>query len=105
MLKSISEGVIATDLTGQIRFMNPMAEDLTGCLEEKVLGRDVRVIFSPFGYNLPLKEDLACDESYFKNTVLRLEGEKLTIEGSVTVIKDIKDSVDGFVIIFHPVKT
>lgn len=55
MLKSISEGVIATDLTGQIRFMNPMAEDLTGCLEENVLGRDVRVIFSPFGYNLPLK--------------------------------------------------
>lgn len=104
MLKSISDGVIATDLNGQVRFMNSMAEELTGWLEEDALGHDVREIFDPVGYKLPLEDDMSREVSYLKNTVLKLEeGEKLTVDGSVTVIKDMEGNVDGLVIVFRPV--
>lgn len=104
MLKSISDGVIATDLNGQVRFMNSMAEELTGWLEEDALGHDVREIFDPVGYKLPLEDDMSREVSYLKNTVLKLEeGEKLTVDGSVTVIKDMEGNIDGLVIVFRPV--
>lgn len=44
-LRSIGDGVIATDATGQVRFMNPLAEQLTGWSQEEAAGRHVESIF------------------------------------------------------------
>lgn len=41
MLRSIGEGVIATDTKGAITFMNPVAEALTGWRQEEVLGKEI----------------------------------------------------------------
>ena len=45
-LRSISDGVIATDVTGRVIFMNPVAELLTGWDLEEAMGRDINQISS-----------------------------------------------------------
>jgi two-component system cell cycle sensor histidine kinase/response regulator CckA len=44
-LKSIGEGVIATDPKGQISFLNPAAESLTGWMEKEALGESLKAVF------------------------------------------------------------
>ncbi len=44
-LNSIGDGVIATNAAGQVRFMNPLAERLTGWTQGEATGRDVESIF------------------------------------------------------------
>jgi two-component system, response regulator PdtaR len=104
MLRSISDGVIATDPHGQVRFMNSMAEELTGWLEEYALGHDVRDIFKPMDYKFPKGEDISMNESHFKRAILPTkDGSKITVDGSVTLIKDFEDNIDGFVVIFRAI--
>jgi len=103
MLKSISDGVIATDSHGQVRFMNSMAEELTGWLEEDALGHDVRDIFKPLDYKFPMGEDIFLKtESKFKKSVLTAkDGSKITVDGNVTPIIDLNDTIEGFVVVFR----
>jgi two-component system, cell cycle sensor histidine kinase and response regulator CckA len=44
-LKSIGDAVIATDLLGRVRYLNPVAEGLTGWTTREALGRDLMEIF------------------------------------------------------------
>jgi len=44
-LASIADGMISTDETGHVVFMNPTAELLTGYTSEQAMGREVRSIF------------------------------------------------------------
>ena len=44
-LKGIADGIIATDTEGRIKFMNPMAERLTGWSEAQGLGQELAEIF------------------------------------------------------------
>ena len=45
-LDSIADGMISTDETGHVVFMNPAAELLTGYRSQQALGREVRDIFA-----------------------------------------------------------
>jgi diguanylate cyclase (GGDEF)-like protein/PAS domain S-box-containing protein len=45
-LDSIADGMISTDETGHVVFMNPAAEQLTGYRLEEAKGREVRTIFA-----------------------------------------------------------
>ena len=44
-LRSLADGVIATDLVGNITFLNPLAEAITGWSSEEALGRPLQDIF------------------------------------------------------------
>ncbi len=44
-LASIGDGVIATDERGRVRFLNSLAEQLTGWAQKDALGEDVRDVF------------------------------------------------------------
>ncbi len=44
-LRSIGEGVIATDVFSRITLINPVAQELTGWTEERALGRPIEEVF------------------------------------------------------------
>lgn len=45
MLKSIEDGVIATDKKGNVTFMNPLAETLTGWQQAKALNKPLKEVY------------------------------------------------------------
>lgn len=45
MIRSTGEGIIATDTEGMVKFMNPVAEMLTGYKEKAAIGKPAREIF------------------------------------------------------------
>ena len=45
-LNSIGDGVIATDMTGNITFMNPIAETLTGWSQSEAKGKPLNKVFN-----------------------------------------------------------
>jgi PAS domain S-box-containing protein len=45
-LNSIGDGVIATDIEGNVTFINPVAEDLTGWNEKEAAGKPIKQIFN-----------------------------------------------------------
>ncbi|NYB52052.1 MAG: response regulator [Methanobacteriaceae archaeon] len=106
MLRSISDAVIATDAQGQVRFMNSMAEDITGWLEEDALGNDVRDIFKAMDYKIPLDEKTITEKkSEFENISMKSkDGSKLIVSGSVTPIMDSENKMDGFVVVFREIR-
>ncbi len=46
MIRSTGEGIIATDTEGLVKFMNPVAEMLTGYKEKDVIGKPASEVFS-----------------------------------------------------------
>ena len=104
-LRSISDAVIATDPQAQVRFMNSMAEELTGWLEEDALGHDVRDIFKPIGFKFPLVKISHERRIFIQHGFLTAKDETtITVNGSVTPINNIDGKMDGFVIIFRSVE-
>ena len=59
-LRSIGDGVIATDLNGTIRLMNNVAESLTGWTQEMAAGKPLASVFRNF--HLDTRE--RCDNSF-----------------------------------------
>ncbi|KAB1982897.1 PAS domain-containing protein, partial [Haemophilus parainfluenzae] len=46
MLNSISEAVVASDINGQIKFMNPVAESLSGWPQERALHQNLTSVLN-----------------------------------------------------------
>lgn len=59
MLNSIGDAVIATNAAGQISFMNPIAEVLTGWGQEEAVGRDIGEVFSIKGARVGAETPIA----------------------------------------------
>ena len=101
MLLKTSEAVIATNSTGQIRFINNLAEEITGWRKDDALGKDLQEVF------LPLSE--INDESSLENAlapgeapeIISSNGVRFSIKGTVTPIKDYKHRINGMVVSFQ----
>ncbi|QJW95804.1 hybrid sensor histidine kinase/response regulator [Frigoriglobus tundricola] len=111
-LRSIGDGVIATDARGRVRFMNGLAESLTGWTQAEALGRDVGEVFrvvegaSRKPLPNPILDALARGEprDLPADTILidKLGAEHF-IADSADPIRDAKETVSGAVLVFRDV--
>jgi diguanylate cyclase (GGDEF)-like protein/PAS domain S-box-containing protein len=109
LLQSIGEGVIATDRSGNITFMNPVAEKLTGWRQEESITKPLTSILHLVDEENGKLLRISISELLSKNARNPVTGniqivnyeEKIPIELSATVIKDTKESVSGLVLVLH----
>ncbi len=113
ILKNIGEGIIATDSTGRVILMNPIAEALTGQTLEKTLNRELTEVFhiinettQTFPVESPfmkiLKDGLPVGSSD-RVLLISCNGAETPIEYYATPIRDDSGNITGLVLIFHKV--
>ncbi len=110
-LRSIGEGVITTDISGNIMFMNAVAESLTGCSEAKALGKRVGQVFVIHAGSGQIDEHPVAKCQKRKTGVgpevhmlISANGEAILIEDNATPIKDEAGEVIGYVLVFRDIR-
>jgi len=111
-LRCIGDGVIATDDKGLVRFMNPVAEAMTGWSEQEALGKPLGEVFqavdelthgpleSPF--DRAIREGLVSGPGAEK-LLLSSAGAETIIEDTAAPIRDRTGEVRGVVLAFRDV--
>ncbi|MFH1615943.1 MAG: histidine kinase dimerization/phosphoacceptor domain -containing protein [Planctomycetota bacterium] len=111
-LKSIGDGVIATDEKGCIKFMNSVAQSLTGCNEADVAGKPLNDIFNAINEKTKkrienpaekvIKGDVVVELS--NHTILLSKDQReITINYSAAPIRDNSNNIIGVVLILRDV--
>lgn len=109
ILQSIGEGVIATDPFGDITFMNPVAEKLTGWSQaesiDKPLTSVLHLVDEDTGKLVRVAiPDLVCGDSHSAvdgNIQIVNYVEKTPIEITTTATRDEKENISGLVLVLH----
>ena len=111
-LRSIADGVISTDASGLITFINPVAQRLTGYAEKEALGkpidtvmnlRDVQTseaMLNPALYALEVQRPVAMA---YNTTLVSRHGDVFRVEDTASPIVDDQGNVLGAVIVFQDV--
>jgi PAS domain S-box-containing protein len=111
-LNSIGDAVLAADITGNITFLNPIAEELTGWKESEALGQPVREVFRIINEDTRAPSEDILERVLRQGDVMALanhtallarDGREIPIEDSAAPIKDAADKVSGVVLVFHDV--
>ena len=111
-LGSIGDGVIATDQLGRVRFMNALAEQLTGWSQADALGRSVQEVFHIVGEKTrqPVRNSaLAALETgelaeLAPDSILIAKDEaERPIDESAILIRDVNGKVSGAVVVFRDI--
>ena len=111
-LRSIGDGVVATDEKDCITFMNSMAEELTGWSQKDALGKSVNEVFHLISKNSKeaidseIKNTMHVMESRdLKNYTILLSGNsrEIPIEHTVSPIKDDRGLTIGSVVVFRDI--
>ncbi|MCQ1539526.1 response regulator [Methanocalculus taiwanensis] len=112
MIRSTGEGIIATDTKGLVKFMNPVAENLTGYDEKAVIGKPASEIFSltmegpgtspldPVNRALANEGSLSSDEDE-RIVLIAKDGTKRYIGYIAAPIKDDRKQLMGVVLAFR----
>jgi PAS domain S-box-containing protein len=113
-LRSISEGVIATTSTGEIKFMNLMAERLTGWKEAEAIGKPLIAVFNLINRQTrqtvedPVARALRSKQaiSFVNLTALTQKGgQEVAVDTFASPIINEKGAVEGVVLTFRQVST
>ena len=111
ILRGIADAVIATNKKGQVTFMNPLGESLTGWKQEDALGKDLREVLSiideekgNFAQSPVMK---AIGEGVIINLTNRWlisrEGRKTPIDVSAAPVRDDTGKITGEVLVFRDI--
>ncbi len=109
-LKSIGDGVITTDQNGNVTYLNPIAENLTGWSNHSANGRPVEDIFKIYNeHTMEIVQNPALNAmktgqilALANHTILiNHAGESISIEDSGAPIVDRKGLIIGSVLVFH----
>lgn len=110
ILKTISDGVIATNNEGYITFMNPVAEFITGWRQEQGIGLKLEKVFTVIneGDDLSVRDILKPSNNSLNRGVehfqmLSRDGKDIPIDWNVARIVNDEDQAFGFVLIFHDI--
>ncbi len=111
-LNCIADGVICTDFEGNISFLNPVAERMTGFTLEEAIGRPMgesfRIIDAITRETAPNPMAKAAEENKVgalptNSILINRDGHELFIEDSVAPIHDRFGLVQGSVLVFRDV--
>ncbi len=111
-LASIGDGVIATDVSGKVAFMNIVAEDLTGWKMAEAIDKPVGEVFKIINeitrqradnpVNKVLQQGIIC--SLANHTVLiKQDGTEISIDDSGAPIKNSDGITTGVVLVFRDI--
>lgn len=111
-LASIGDAVIATDELGRVRFMNPVAESLTGWSQDEAAGRPLLEIgtileertrqVTPSPIERVIREGAGVGFADHSVMVAR-DGQELPIEVNAALIREGSGRVSGVVMVFRDV--
>src|SRR5690349_11821898 len=111
-LSSIGDGVIVTDASGNVAFMNPVAESLTSWTNGEAQGKPVVEIFSIVNESTGAVVESPVSKVIHSGAVAQLanhtvlvarNGAQLFIDDSAAPIKDDQGKVFGVVLVFRDV--
>jgi signal transduction histidine kinase/AmiR/NasT family two-component response regulator len=115
-LRSIGDGVIATQADGKVLFMNPVAQKLTHWPEEEALGQDLSRVFrlvspagaGPDGASGPVHDPVLAvmashraEEITGEAWMAARDGHLLPVEDSAAPILGPKGEINGVVLVFR----
>jgi PAS domain S-box-containing protein len=112
-LESIGEGVIACDTIGRVRFMNAVAQKLTGWTMEEALEQPLTEVFNAVDEKtrLPIQKLTAPASSLVDGTaapeepilLLARDARELVIAKSAAPIRDVTGNALGIVVVFRDI--
>lgn len=112
VLSSIGDAVITTDMEGDIVYLNPAAEALTGWKKEEAIGKAVEDIFNIVNKEKgePIKnpatkvlnEGMIVDLANHTELITK-NGARVPIENNGAPIKDKNGATTGLVLVFHDI--
>ncbi len=111
-LASIGNAVIATDTSGRITFINPIAQSLTGWHQEEALGHPIQDVFRIIseasgepGEDMVARvlSEKAIIAMANHTALISREGRVIPIEDSAAPIKKSDGGILGVVLVFHDV--
>jgi diguanylate cyclase (GGDEF)-like protein/PAS domain S-box-containing protein len=111
-LSSIGDAVISTDVSGNITYLNPVAESMTGWPQQEACGRPVREVLRIIDADTrePHLDPTAMAIRHNKTAglsanciLIRRCGRECAIEDTAAPIHDAQGRVTGAVIVFHDV--
>ncbi len=111
-LRSIGDAVIATDSSGNIVFMNAIAEDATGWPFSEARGKSLEAVFRILNEHTravvenPVRKVFESGRivGLANHTVLvRRDGTEIPIDDSAAPIRDFRGNIDGAVLVFRDI--
>jgi diguanylate cyclase (GGDEF)-like protein/PAS domain S-box-containing protein len=111
-LDSIGDAVITTDAIGQIRYLNPVAESLTGWREEEAQGQALTSVFKIFHETTRIPVENPIEKALREDRIVELanhtiliarDGREISIDDSAAPIHDREGHIVGAVLVFHDV--
>src|ERR1700737_1081695 len=111
-LNSIGDAVLSTDISGNVTYLNVVAEHMTGWSRKEAIGRPLTEVFQIIAGTThkpaPNPMELAIQQNrtvgLTANCILvRRDGYEIAIEDSAAPIHDLDGQVSGAVIVFHDV--
>ena len=111
-LSSIGDAVITTDTAGNITFLNPVAETMTGWTNSEASGQPLETVFNIISEESRQRANNPIDRVLREGVAVALanhtalisrDGTERSIEDSAAPIRDATGRVSGAVMVFHDV--
>jgi PAS domain S-box-containing protein len=111
-LNSIGDAVIATDATGHITFINPVAESLTGWTEPEANGKHVEEVFKIINEESRQAVESPVTKVIREGNIVGLanhtllmtrDGREVPIDDSGAPIRGVQNEISGVVLVFRDI--